>query len=178
MKLIYILFLILVFPLFLFADNINVTQGSGKTLATDTIAGIEFQRFKLVTGADGTNGGDLSDSNRMPFKSNRSDQVDGTTTTPMTSTTITEIISASSGSKRTYIELIVCSNSHSTVGTDIEIRNGTTVRAYCPASPAYGGCVMPFQTPMRGEVDTAWNAKNVTTGASTRCTFSGFQIAE
>lgn len=36
-----------------FADNFGFTPGSGSTLASDTVSGIEYQRVKCVMGADG-----------------------------------------------------------------------------------------------------------------------------
>ena len=36
------------------ADNINVTEGSGRIVATDEIGGISWQRIKIGLGADGT----------------------------------------------------------------------------------------------------------------------------
>jgi len=36
------------------ADNINVTEGVGRTVATDEIGGISWQRVKIGLGADGT----------------------------------------------------------------------------------------------------------------------------
>lgn len=48
------------------ADNIAVTEGSGKTVATDDISGIQYQRVKVVLGADGVNDGDVSSSNALP----------------------------------------------------------------------------------------------------------------
>lgn len=36
------------------ADNIDVTPGTGKTIAADDIGGVLFQRVKLALGADGT----------------------------------------------------------------------------------------------------------------------------
>ena len=35
------------------ADNVAVTQGAGKTVASDDEGGVQFQRIKLVGGADG-----------------------------------------------------------------------------------------------------------------------------
>jgi hypothetical protein len=35
------------------ADNIQITQGSGTTIATDDVAGAHYQRFKLDVGTDG-----------------------------------------------------------------------------------------------------------------------------
>ena len=36
------------------ADNLNWTEGSGKTLATDDIGGIHYPRSKISIGADGS----------------------------------------------------------------------------------------------------------------------------
>ncbi len=36
------------------ADNVDITAGSGTTVATDNIGGINYQRVKLTWGADGT----------------------------------------------------------------------------------------------------------------------------
>ena len=46
------LFVILLFATISFADNLNVTEGSGKVLATDTVGGFEYQKFKLYLGAE------------------------------------------------------------------------------------------------------------------------------
>lgn len=35
------------------ADNVSVTEGSGKTIATDDVSGVQYQIVKLATGADG-----------------------------------------------------------------------------------------------------------------------------
>jgi hypothetical protein len=48
------------------ADNLQVTQGTGTTVAADDIGGILHQRIKLVLGADGVNDGDVSSTNPIP----------------------------------------------------------------------------------------------------------------
>lgn len=45
------------------ADNIEV---AGKTIATDEISSVHYQRAKLIHGADGTNDGDVALTNPMP----------------------------------------------------------------------------------------------------------------
>lgn len=49
------------------ADNIAVTEGAGKTIAADEIAGALHQRVKITVGADGTNDGDVSTANPLPI---------------------------------------------------------------------------------------------------------------
>ena len=51
------------------ADNVAVTAGSGTTIATDEISGVQYQRVKVVVGADGTNSGDASPSVPLPVQS-------------------------------------------------------------------------------------------------------------
>lgn len=48
------------------ADNINVSEGSGKTVAADEILSVLYQRVKFTLGADGTNDGDVSSANPLP----------------------------------------------------------------------------------------------------------------
>lgn len=49
------------------ADNTTLNTGTGgDVIASDDIAGVKFQRVKLVHGADGVNDGDVADGNPLP----------------------------------------------------------------------------------------------------------------
>jgi hypothetical protein len=49
------------------ADNTVLNSGSGgDTVASDDIAGIKYQRVKLIHGADGVNDGDVANGNPLP----------------------------------------------------------------------------------------------------------------
>lgn len=50
------------------ADNVDITQGSGTTIAADEISGVKFQRIKLVHGANGVNDGDSEYANPFPVR--------------------------------------------------------------------------------------------------------------
>jgi hypothetical protein len=52
------------------ADTIllNTNTSTGATLATDDIGGVHYPRSKLIHGADGTNAGDVANSNPFPVK--------------------------------------------------------------------------------------------------------------
>lgn len=51
------------------ADNITLNVGSGgDVLAADDISGSKYQRVKVIHGADGVNGGDVSTTNPLPTK--------------------------------------------------------------------------------------------------------------
>lgn len=48
-------------------DNTTLNTGSGgDVMASDDIAGVKFQRIKLIHGGDGTNAGDVSTTNPFP----------------------------------------------------------------------------------------------------------------
>lgn len=50
------------------ADNFTITPGVGKTIGSDEIASVHYQRIKLIYGADGVNSGDVADANPFPIK--------------------------------------------------------------------------------------------------------------
>lgn len=50
------------------ADYVQITEGSGASIAADEIVGVKFQRVKTVHGADGTNDGDTSYANPFPVR--------------------------------------------------------------------------------------------------------------
>jgi hypothetical protein len=41
------------------ADNVSITEGSGKTIAADDISSVWFQRVKMAAGGDGVHTGDV-----------------------------------------------------------------------------------------------------------------------
>lgn len=49
------------------ADNVEITAGTGTPIATDEIAGVNYQRIKVTYGVDGV-AGDVSDTNPLPVK--------------------------------------------------------------------------------------------------------------
>lgn len=49
------------------ADNVNITPGSGAVIASDEVAGAQYQRVKLTWGADGT-ANDASATNPVPVQ--------------------------------------------------------------------------------------------------------------
>ena len=50
------------------ADNVNITPGSGATVAADDVSGVLYQRVKLTLGADGVSSGDVAAANPIPAK--------------------------------------------------------------------------------------------------------------
>jgi hypothetical protein len=106
--------------------------------------------------------------------------VSGCISTAMTGTTSTSLVAAPGASLRNYITQITVSNSHATVGTDVAIQDGSggTTFYVIPAAAVYGGAAISFPTPLRQPTtNTALYCVNVTTGASTKVSASGFKAA-
>lgn len=105
-------------------------------------------------------------------KINPSNLVSGCNTSDITDTTSTAIIAAKAGSA-TYITSLIVTNSHATVGTVVQILNGSTVVQRFYAKAVGGGAVLAFEDPLRGAVNTAWNCKCETTGSAIQCSMVG-----
>jgi hypothetical protein len=98
-------------------------------------------------------------------------------TAAITGTSNTEVLAAAGASVRNYVTSITVTNSHATVGTVVEIKDGTTVIHRGYAAPLGGGYTVNFLTPLKGTANTAINAANVTTGSNTYVSASGFTAA-
>jgi hypothetical protein len=115
----------------------------------------------------------------LPY-SNPENFVSGAITSAMTGTTSTSLIAAPASGLRNYITQITVSNSHATIGTDVVIQDGSggTTLYTIPAAAVYGGAVLTFPTPLRQPTTaTAIYCANVTTGASTKVSASGYKGA-
>lgn len=113
----------------------------------------------------------------LPY-SNPENFVSGAITSAMTGTTSTSLVAAPASGLRNYITQITVSNAHATVGTDIIIQDGSggTTLYTIPAAAVYGGATLTFPTPLRQPTTaTALYCANVTTGASTKVSASGYK---
>lgn len=91
-------------------------------------------------------------------------------------TTNTSVIASAGGSLRNYITSILVTNSHATVSTLVEIRDGATTviwRGYALA--AGGGFSITFPVPLRGTAATAVTASCITTGSNVYVSCTGFK---
>jgi hypothetical protein len=50
------------------ADQVQITPGVGVQVASDDIAGVQYQRMKLVAGVDGVSEGDVAKTNPLPSR--------------------------------------------------------------------------------------------------------------
>jgi len=115
----------------------------------------------------------------LPY-ANPENFVSGAITSAMTGTTSTSLIAAPAAGLRNYITQITVSNSHATVGTDVIIQDGSggTTLYTIPAAAVYGGATVTFPVPLRQPTTaTAIYCANVTTGASTKVSASGYKGA-
>lgn len=115
----------------------------------------------------------------LPY-ANPENFVSGAITSAMTGTTSTSLIAAPASGLRNYITNIVVSNAHATVGTDVIIQDGSggTTLYTIPAAAVYGGASVTFPTPLRQPTTaTAIYCANVTTGASTKVSATGYKGA-
>lgn len=115
----------------------------------------------------------------MPY-ANPENSVSGAITSAMTGTTSTLLLAAPGSGLRNYITQITISNAHATQGTDVVLQDGNGGTAFytIPAAAAYGGAVLPFPFPLQQpSTNTAVYVANVTTGASTKASGSGFKGA-
>lgn len=113
----------------------------------------------------------------LPY-ANPENFVSGVISAAMVGITSTSLIGSPGGSLRNYITACTFSNSHATVGTDILLQDGSggTTIWVVPAAAVYGGAHITFPTPLRQpSTATALFAANVTTGASTKASCSGYK---
>jgi hypothetical protein len=114
----------------------------------------------------------------LPY-ANPENFLDGTITTAMTGTTSTAVngMGAQAAGVRNYVTACTVSNAHATVGTDVVLQDGSggTTLWTLPAAPGYGGTHATFPTPLKTTAATALFAANVTTGASTKLSCTGYK---
>lgn len=89
--------------------------------------------------------------------------------------TADDVVKASAGAGiRNYVTSLTVINSHATVGTVVELKDGSTVIHRGYAAPLGGGYTVTFPTPLKGTAATALNVACVTTGSNTYVNASGY----
>lgn len=96
-------------------------------------------------------------------------------TSAMTGTSDTSVIASGGAGIRNYVTAMTVTNSHASVGTVVELKDGSTVIHRGYAAPNGGGYSVNFPVPLRGTAATAINAANITTGSNTYVSASGFR---
>lgn len=103
-----------------------------------------------------------------------SDRYTDGVTAAITGTSNTSVIAAPGAGLKLHITSVIVTNSHATVGTVVELKDGTTVKHRAYAREDGGGFVLSFPTPIVLTANTAFNAANVTTGANTYVSATGY----
>lgn len=85
---------------------------------------------------------------------------------------------AATASTRHYVTSLQVFNADDTVGTEVVLKDGSTVRWRGWAEQTGGGCSAKFDPPLRGTANTAWNVANITTSAETYFNLQGFSATE
>lgn len=153
------------------ADNVNITPGTGATVAADDIGGILFQRIKLTTGPDGT-AADVADGSPLPVANSTYAQfVSGNASN--TTGASTQCIAAQGAGVKTYLTDVTITNT-SAVDVFVELLDGASVRWTCPV-PAGSGFTKSFDTPLAGTANTAWNFDPSAAATTIYCSMSGFK---
>lgn len=106
-----------------------------------------------------------------------SSYVNGASAGDITNTTASAVIAAQGAGIRVYVTQVTVTNSHATVGTFVNVLEGTNVIFVGYAAPLGGGFTATFPTPLRGGANAAINIQAVTTGASFRGAVSGYKAA-
>jgi cytoskeletal protein CcmA (bactofilin family) len=90
-------------------------------------------------------------------------------------TTSTQVIAAQAASVRIYLTGLLVQNSHASVSTWVNIKDGSTTIHTVYAASGGGGARLEFPTPLKGTAATALNAVCETTGANVRVSASGYK---
>lgn len=96
----------------------------------------------------------------------------------ITDTSDDAIQAAGAAGVRHYLANLLVVNAHATVGTEVVIKDGSTVIHRGYAAAAGGGYSLKFDPPLRGTAATALNVACITTGSATHVSASGFSAAE
>ena len=110
------------------ADNVGINTGTGATIASDEISGAQYQRIKLIHGADGVNAGDVSDANPLPI-----DDAGGSLTVDNAALSV-----VGGGTQATALRVTVASDSSGVLSVD---DNGSSLTVDNAALSVVGGGV-------------------------------------
>lgn len=176
------------------ANNIAVTEGSGKTVATEDIGSAQYQKIKIFDGnASGTTGMDVNADgsiNASVYGQVNIGSVVGAhalyaqpdsfvfgVTSIVTLTTASSVISAPGASLRNYITQVTVTNA-ATVGTFVDIKDsGANILYSGYAAASGGGFAASFLVPLRQPTTNASIDVVARTQASVMAAASGYKAA-
>lgn len=125
------------------ADNVSITAGSGTTIATDDVGGVQYQRVKIGVGADGS-ATDVSSAAPLPASDNGPGWtqvfgVSGAVFTSADASTAAAVTDAPTGGQKLVIDDIIFSVGSTAMQVDFEIETAGTnfLTFYCAADTSY-----------------------------------------
>jgi hypothetical protein len=164
--------------------NVKSATGVAENTAVGTLTfsalgveGLSTEKTAVTTGNYGRLVSDLVGKLiTMPYAPNQL-WVKGTTAA-MTATTSTQLIAAVASNK-IYLSTLTCGNSHATVGTFVNVQDGSggTTIWTVPAAAVYGGATLNFVPPIATTNGNGVYVVNATTGANVICSGSGYSGA-
>jgi hypothetical protein len=96
--------------------------------------------------------------------------------TDITGTTSTQVIAAQGQNLRIYVTHLLVQNSHASVGTWVNVKDGTGSTLYTVYAASGGaGASCPLPAPLKTSAGSALNAICETTGSNVRVSASGFR---
>ncbi len=167
-------------------NNTVLTQGaaaSGASVSGNPVySGARAQNVEATAVTNGQAVGRAADLTgkaiTLPY-ANPENFLNGQITSAMTATTSTAVtgMGAQGSGVRNYVTSCTFSNSHATVGTMILLQDGSggTTIWQAPAAALFGGATVNFPTPIKTTANTALFAANVTTGANTFVSCTGYK---
>ena len=146
------------------ADNVDITPGTGATVAADLISSALHQRIKITVGADGVNDGDVSSANPLPVVDNLDSATGKTIKVAYTaSQTGATVLTPSAGKKVKITSIGISASATGSVylfdGTD----SATTCIGPTFSLAVYGGVIWAFKKPWLSA--TADNVIKYTSGS-------------
>lgn len=164
------------------ADNVDITPGSGATIAADEVAGAKYQRVKIAVGADGT-AADATPSVPLPVGAVADTSAitnAGTSLTPKyalanvaASTTDGSVVAAVTSKKIRVLAIAVLSGSTATnITFNTKPAGAGSAKSCLFANGANGGFILPFN-PVGWFETNSGEGLSATTGAGST---TGIQV--
>jgi hypothetical protein len=150
------------------ADSGNPGKIGGRARSSEITAVTNDSRIDFV--------GDLTGKQIVLPYANPENFVSGATAV-MSATTAVQLLPAPAAGLRNYITQITVSNAHATIGTEVEIRDGTTLMYTIPAAALYGGAVLTFPTPLRQPTTATVVNAAALTASTIKVSASGYKGA-
>jgi hypothetical protein len=174
-----------------FAGHVAIVDGSGAQITSfgaaanasvgATGAAVPASATYIAYGSP-TNLTGVSSTNALPVTIASSvDSLSGLIVTAMTGTSTTALngMGAQGGVLRVYVTACTVSNMHASVPTEVILQDGSGGPTLwtVPAAIAGGGAHVTFPNPIRTSANTGLFAANITSGATTKVSCTGYKAA-